>query len=108
MYTVMNSVVHPFEREKNRRAICRFLASSYEQARDQFQTGISFIRDEFADMQAKAGRLVNRINHFLKDPAQLDREMSPAQKQSQSFYILLDGKWVSGPDLLEGPLEENY
>lgn len=112
MYTAMNSWVNPLEREKNRLAICRFLTHSYGQAREQLQTGYRMIREELADIQSRAGKLVNRmfspVQSFLKDPAEIGQELETGETAPKSFYIYLDGRWVAGHDLLKGPMEENY
>lgn len=100
------------EREKNRLAICRFLYDSCEKAREQLQTGYRLIRDELADLQARGGKMVSRIlspvRSFLKDPSDMQQEMESCVEPTQSYWVYLDGKWIPGHDLLQGPMEENY
>jgi hypothetical protein len=77
------------------------------------QSGLSMLREGISNAVDKTGdcinnRIVNPVNHFLKDLTQMDHEFKKVQEHDHEFRICLNGKYMTATDVLKMPMEENY
>ncbi len=113
------SVVKPDILEENKMTIHSFLRQSYNQAKKQWDEGVSFIQDgvsffkeEFSAIYDKTGQYIDRmllpVNNFLKDMKQIDSELKQEISKGSTGLISVNGKMVSADQALSRSLEENY
>ena len=113
------SVVQPDVLNENKMTIHSFLKQSYDEAKKQWEDGVSFIRDgvsffkeEFSAIYDKTGQYIDRmmlpVNNFLKDIKQIDSELKQEISQESTELIFLNGKMLTVDQALSQPMEENY
>lgn len=119
MTNLLNSVVKPDVLDENKMTIHSFLRQSYNQAKKQWEEGISFIQDgviffkeEFSAIYDKTGQYIDRmllpVNNFLKDMNQIDSELKQEVSKESPGLMYLNGKMVTVDHALSQSLEENY
>lgn len=112
MVNTGKSVVNPDILTGNMQKIHDLLRNSYQQAKEQLQEGVSFLKEEISDIQTRAGNCVNRmllpVNNFLKDITQIDNELQTELNKEPGQYLLLQGRPVPVEEVLTGKMEENY
>ena len=112
MVNSLKSVVNPDTLTDNMSRIHDFLRGSYQQAKEQLQDGVSFLKDELHGIQQKAGHYMNQmllpVNNFLKDITQIESELQTELNKEPEQFVLLQGRLVTVEEVLTGPMEENY
>ena len=119
MTNSLNSVVKPDVIDGNKMTIHSFLRQSYNQAKRQWEDGVSFLKegvsffkDEFSAVYDKTSEYLDRmvlpVNNFLKDLKQIDSELIQEISKESTEIILLDGRIVSVDQALSLHMEENY
>lgn len=113
------SVVQPDVLNENKMTIHSYLKQSYDEAKKQWEDGVTFIQDgvsffkeEFSAIYDKTGQYIDRmmlpVNNFLKDMTQIDSELKQEISKESAELICLDGKIVTIDQALCQPMEENY
>jgi hypothetical protein len=112
MTNVSNSVVKPDVLEENKMTIHSFLKESYNQAKKQWDEGVTFFKDEFSAFYNKTGEYIDRmllpVNNFLKDIKQIESELKQEISKESTELVFLDGSLVTIDQALSLPMEENY
>jgi hypothetical protein len=112
MTNSLTSVVKPDVLDENKVTIHSFLRDSYTQAKKQLKDGVSFFKEEFSAMYDRADQYIDRmllpVNNFLKDPKQIDSELSQEISPESTELVCLDGKIIPVEQALSQPMEENY
>ena len=119
MTKLLNSVVKPDVLDENKMTIHSFLRQSCNQAKKQWEEGISFIQDgviffkeEFSAIYDKTGQYIDRmllpVNNFLKDIKQIDSELKQEICKESPGLMYLNGKIVTVDHALSQSPEENY
>ena len=119
MTNSLTSVVKPEVLDENKMTIHSFLRQSYNQARKQWNEGVSFIGDgvsffkeEFSAIYDKTGQYIDRmmlpVNNYLKDMKQIDSELKQEISKESPELVYLDGRMVTIDQALSMPMEENY
>jgi hypothetical protein len=126
MPTTSTSLVQPEILENNKTTINSFLKQSYEQAKKQIETGVSFIqdsvsyiqegvsflKDEFSSFYHESGQCLSRmslpVNNFLKDHTQIETELLQEISKESAHLMLMNGEMVPVEKVLGMPMEENH
>jgi hypothetical protein len=126
MIDTSTRVVQPEIAETNKPTINSFLKQSYEQAKKQIGSGVSFIqggvsfiqdrvsfiKEEFSSFYHESGQCLNRmslpVNNFLKDHTQIETELLQEISKESAHYLLMNGEMVPVEKVLTMPMEENH
>lgn len=119
MTNLLNSVVKPDVLDENKMTIHSFLRQTYNEAKKQWdegvsfvQGGVSFFKEEFSSIYNKTGEYFDRmmlpVNNFLKDIKQIDSELTQEKSKESTELVFLDGRMVTIDQALSLPMEENY
>lgn len=119
MTSLLKSVVKPDVLDENKLTIHSFLRQSYNQAKKQWEEGISFIqggvnffKEEFSAIYDKTGQYIDRmllpVNNFLKDIKQIDSELKQEISKESPGLMYMNGKMVTAEHALSQSREENY
>jgi hypothetical protein len=119
MTNLLSSVVKPDVLEENKMTIYSFLKQSCNQAKKQWDDGVSLIqngmsnfKDEFSAIYDRTSEYFDRmmlpVNNFLKDMKQIDSELLQEICKESTELILLDGRMIPIDQVLSQPMEENY
>jgi len=133
MPNTSTSVVQPEILENNKTTINSFLKQSYEQAKKQIgsgvsfiqgsvayiqdsvsyiQDGVSFLKAEFSSFYHESGQCLSRmslpVNNFLKDHTQIETELLQEISKESAHYMLMNGEMVPVEKVLGMPMEENH
>jgi hypothetical protein len=97
MPEMKKSVVNPVVLNENRHSINSFLRDSYDEAKKQWNDGITFFKDEFYSIRDLTGSYLNKmilpVNNFLKDITEIDSELKqeePAMATNNSFVVPIE------------------
>ena len=112
MENLSTSVVKPDVMSDNMMTINSFIKESYNQAKKQVESSVSFIKEEFSFMYDKTTNCLNRmalpVNNFLKDLTQIESEFHQELSKESGQFMCLHGKVISVDEILSQPMEENY
>lgn len=97
---------------KNLDSVQHYLKETYVEKKAAIAEGLSFFKDELSNTFDKTGRYINHIalpvNNFLKDMAEIERELKEELSRDGEYCICLDGKMVPASEVFSRPMEENY
>lgn len=80
--------------------------------KDNLDNAVAHFRDEISGQLQKAKACINFItlpvNNFIKDCAQIEKELAAELHKNEEYCICMDGKMIQASEVLLMKMEENY